>query len=514
MFSTAFHRTFWFLVLSLCQSYSAAATTWFISPNGSGTMDGSSWANAANGENLQARIDAANSEDEVWVACGTYKPTNGIDRNVSFSMKTGVAIYGSFIGNEKEVNDRSFECGPCSILSGEIGSPGNDDNSYTVVSNGQIDSTAILDGFVIRDGNDDRSPTSDGNGLGGGLYNHGYGWQGFSNPSVSNCVFTANSASWGGGAFNNAYNSGNTRPSYYNCVFYQNHAYREAGGMDTYAVGGTGSPLLKNVLFYGNTSDSNVGAMYAWGGNGGSCSPILINCVFVNNAATNGYGGSFIADSQNESGGGTSGSCVVTLENCIVRGNTATGEGPQFYIRGTNSEVIASYSNIDTAGQRGIQSITTVGDGNIFADPQFVNQQDPMGEDNCWLTVDDGLQLQGSSPLINSGASSNSLTYDIRNQPRTGQIDIGIYEYQLSTGIQLNEERKITIYPNPSTDIINVKVEQGKNTVQLINSLGQLIETKLSSGTVQFNVADLAPGLYVVSVNDGSKVNTTTVIVE
>src|SRR5690606_20953219 len=94
-----------------------------------------------------------------------------------------------------------------------------------------------------------------------------------------------------------------------------------------------------------NTSATNVGAMYAWGGNGGNCHPFLINCIFTNNSALNGYGGALIADNQNDFNGSASGSCTVTLQNCIVRNNSATGTGPQFYIRGNaGAQVLATYS--------------------------------------------------------------------------------------------------------------------------------------------------------------------------
>jgi len=171
------------------------------------------------------------------------------------------------------LSQRSLLCGSCSVLSGDIGVSSNiSDNSFTVVSNTQLNNSAILDGFYIIDGNDDRSPSSSGNGLGGGLYNHGFGFGGFCDPIIRNCIFENNYASWGAGAFNNAYNQGSSFPMYINCIFYNNHAYIEAGGMDTYAVGGSGGPTVINSIFYENTSVTNVGAMYVWGGNsGGSC---------------------------------------------------------------------------------------------------------------------------------------------------------------------------------------------------------------------------------------------------
>lgn len=126
---------------------SSYATTRHVTSTGSGSLDGSSWTNAAPGNSLQIIINTSEAGDQVWVACGTYLTTNSTDRNISFSMKNGVAIYGGFDGNETTLSERVFSCGSCSILSGEIGSAGIADNSYKVVSNQLLESTSILDGF-------------------------------------------------------------------------------------------------------------------------------------------------------------------------------------------------------------------------------------------------------------------------------------------------------------------------------------------------------------------------------
>lgn len=415
-----------------CPIVNVDLSRYYVTPNGSGLMNGSSWLDASPGSDLQAIINNAPDGDEIWVSCGAYYPTTTTNRSVSFSMRNGISIYGSFQGAESSLNERELSCGPCSILSGEIGAAGISDNSYTVMWNEELDDTAIIDGFVIQDGNDNRSISSDGGGLGGGIYNHGYGSSGFCHPTIMNCVFTNNYASWGAGAFNNGYNGGDSEPKYINCIFYKNHAYIEAGGMDSYGVRGNASPTIINTLFYENTSDTNVGAMYAWGGGaGGNSHPVLINCAFINNTALNGYGGAFIANSLDENGTTTSGSCSVTLKNCIVRNNTATGVGPQFYIRGDESQVIATYSNIDMTSQSLPHIISGLGEGNINEDPLFNNIFNAIGTDECWMTSDDGLQLQNSSPSINTGDNTETFDTDITNSTRIigSNVDMGPYEF-------------------------------------------------------------------------------------
>lgn len=61
-----------------------------------GQANGSSWANAT--DNIQYAINSLSATGgQVWVAQGTYKPTTGTtDRTASFSIASGVQVYGGF----------------------------------------------------------------------------------------------------------------------------------------------------------------------------------------------------------------------------------------------------------------------------------------------------------------------------------------------------------------------------------------------------------------------------------
>ncbi|AWW00338.1 hypothetical protein DJ013_20030 [Arcticibacterium luteifluviistationis] len=69
----------------------------YVNKNASGAENGSSWTDAYT--DLQ---DALSKGKYVtaWVAAGTYKPTSGTDRNISFQIPDNVKVYGGFIGNE------------------------------------------------------------------------------------------------------------------------------------------------------------------------------------------------------------------------------------------------------------------------------------------------------------------------------------------------------------------------------------------------------------------------------
>src|SRR5262245_39888750 len=95
----------------------------YVNASAAAGCDGLSWATAYN--KLQDALSEANSSatvSEIWVAQGTYYPDEGVgitdnDRSKSFNLKSGLAIYGGFEGNETELDQRSWAP---TILSGEI----------------------------------------------------------------------------------------------------------------------------------------------------------------------------------------------------------------------------------------------------------------------------------------------------------------------------------------------------------------------------------------------------------
>lgn len=94
-----------FLFLTLFMMFSARGQVIYVRSVSSGSNNGTSWANAYG--SLQSALSAATSGKQIWVAKGTYKPTAGTDRTVSFQMKSGVKIYGGFAGTETLIGQRA-----------------------------------------------------------------------------------------------------------------------------------------------------------------------------------------------------------------------------------------------------------------------------------------------------------------------------------------------------------------------------------------------------------------------
>ena len=87
----------------------------YVNHAANGGNNGTSWADAYT--DLQSAMGNA-SCTEIWVAAGTYKPTTGTDRNATFSLISGVEIYGGFAGTESVRDERNPKTN-VTILSGD-----------------------------------------------------------------------------------------------------------------------------------------------------------------------------------------------------------------------------------------------------------------------------------------------------------------------------------------------------------------------------------------------------------
>ncbi len=287
--------------------------------------DGSSWENAIG--NLNDALKSAQPGTQVWVAAGTYTPTDKNDRRASFVIPDGVAVLGGFAGHETSVEQRSIQNNP-TILSGEIGQPGVADNSYNVVFMDNVGEQTILDGFIITDGNANGDAVeADRSRCGGGLYISGAD----SRPIINNCVFLRNLARDGAAVYING-RQGTCSPQFYNCSFRENEA-----GLDGGAVYNDGRGNgMSNPGFFGCEFFRNVGT---YGGaicnatDNGTCNLTMEGCTFVENVAYLRGGAVFSLNGTEK--------CYLELLECSFEGNYPDDQN---MIYSTNAGRSAAYA--------------------------------------------------------------------------------------------------------------------------------------------------------------------------
>lgn len=340
---------------------------------------------------IQAAINAAaNSGDRVLVADGTYN-----EHDIDFGTKN------------LEVRSASDNPANCIVDAQQLG------RGFFI--NGGQTSTTILRGFTVRNA---------GNvSYGGAVYQ-------FSNGTITNCIFSGNSAGLRGagvynklGSVSNCLFSGNSAPfggglfldssdKVSNCAFIDNSGTIGGGAFN---VGGT----IVNCNFIRNFAQSDGGGINSTFGT-------IANCTIVNNSSSYQIGGL-----ENFSS---------TVVNCIIYGNKAPSfpniTGLSTYLFRNLVEGLPSTPNIN---------------GNFGADPNFVN---PAAGD---------YRLQWPSPAIDKGnnAAVAGFTTDLAENARIsrGTVDLGAYEYQDRSAIVDAGSDQVVAVPHdgdPNTNTASV----------------------------------------------------------
>ncbi|MFN8497388.1 MAG: right-handed parallel beta-helix repeat-containing protein [Anaerolineae bacterium] len=427
-----------------------AAGVVYVVPGGAGTQSGASWANA---KDLAAALTAANSGDELWVKAGTYKPTTTTDRTASFTLQSGVALYGGFAGTETLRSQRNWQTN-VTILSGDIGTVNNaSDNSYHVVVADSVDDTAVLDGFTITGGNANGpisilDPTHAGGGMrstsssptlanvtfsdnygmfGGGIFNTN------SSSTLTNVVFSSNHSQYGGGMRN----EGSSHPTLTNVVFNSNTAAVDGGGM--YNISSS-NPSLTNVDFTGNTATANGGGMHndsssptltdvtfsgnTAGANGGglsnyNASPTLTTVTFSSNTATTSGGGMYNSNSAGN----------LALTGVVFSGNSASdGGGLYNFSSGPKLTNVVFSGNAATNSGGGMVNITngTATMTNVVFSRNAASVGGAIVQNIGQMTLRNGIIWGNTPDQINNGPySSATVTYSIveGGYAGTGNLD-------------------------------------------------------------------------------------------
>lgn len=373
------------LIATLCLfSTQVNATIRYVAP-----LASSAWAGQTVYNDIPAAIAAAATDDEIWIASGTYD----ISATITYDVAKNLKFYGSFEGTEtaieqraKVTNGKEWEFSNPTIL--KMAAAGTCIN----VNNAAI--TATFDGITI-----------DGNSVTGtrGMWvnnatvvtishcivknnnidlANGAGILGTKKIIVEYCLIDNNKSSkiasgakWGSGICIVAANSSvkyslisnNTKTNdsgggigvdnvagvvVSDCQFINNTTGNSGGGLCAYRIDD-----IHNCFFSGNSATGSGGGIYqrAYAGSG-----VIYNSIIVNNTSTGIGGGIYIGSQSNVSN--------VKTYNCIIANNTGSDAGVSVANATTTPAQIINcvlYNNKKSSDGT-VSNIAVAGTNNIF----------------------------------------------------------------------------------------------------------------------------------------------------
>ncbi len=455
-----------FIVLLFSVYLASSQNIIYVDQNASGTGNGSSWANAF--QNLQDAINSSTAGDEIWVAVGTYKPSedeNGLQnptdpRTKTFHLKEGVSVYGGFTGNESQ-RPADPLANP-SILSGEIGTTALTDNCYNVIHNESIkNGVTRIEGFYVERGY--KTNISGANNRGAGLYdrsskveyvrlvfrdNHAkYGGAvvtRISSSTFNYCEFRNNTAETGGGAFMDQ----GEDVKILNCLFENNSVTSGSGGG---YFGLDAAVYIAHSIFRNNQSSSNGGGLMLASSNLNN--PIYLNelydVVFEGNNAQSGAGAYFQVRPTH-------------MTNAIFRENNSTGTGGALVL---NGGIILSNILIHDNQGGGLNISSNVFYNRHEVYNATITQNGTAGE----VIYQGNTAVTFYNSIIDSSAqsiSSDSLKFDHCLLP--GSMPGGVWDTQLGTDLGGNIDNDPIFFSETNKDYRLWKcspgVDQGDNS--------------------------------------------------
>lgn len=478
-------------------------TTWYVNDDATGANNGMTWMDAFN--DLQDALNAAASGDQIYVKQGTYLPdgANQEDRTLSFNLKSGVNIYGSFpdaisepVLADRDLSNPNYEL---SQLSGNIGDDNlSTDNSYHVLAANFV-SNVTLDGFSIQDG------YANGNGLanaGGGIDVNTNSFS--SNIDFTNCHFKDNYAESNGGAVRVFSNFGASPTlNFTDCQFLDNTANTANGGAIYIScvdsdVSGIYTSLLTRCSFNNNTAN-NGGAISCFTSNGARNASQFIQCNFESNtASTDGGAIQFVNDSGNGE---------PSYTGCFFTNNQAGTNGGAIAVETKNNgRYIAN-----TIGSHFLFNSTTTGSGGAISSDNRSGINVNVTFNNSFFVGNNSDIAGGAIYFFNTGAN-NTAQLDIattlfaNNQTRMGVDPIG---GAISNWAEVNAEVTATINRCTFEDnssrrggaIDNIRLTDATNDCTITNSI--------FSNNVADNGINGFGGAIYNAENDASIINCT-----
>lgn len=352
------------VALFLLLSINSFAEKYFFTPGGTGLKDGSSWANAAEGELLGVSLPSFSTGDEVYLTEGTYYPDMDMYR---WQIPQGLIIKGGFpLGQTDASTEITYPTNHETIFTADYDGDGTGDNGsagFIQIINPNADGEDTKDNFnkiTISGITITKSHYTGSNYGGGALFiKH-------ANVELNWVKFINNSSSARGGAGLTAWGS------YVTC--------RDCIFKDNYIPDNSGAAWLIRQYKSGTTSSQTNRSV-----------AIFERCEFTDNTSS--------AGSSSAYGGGASMADYagkLYLINCTWSGSTGLrsggavriSSGVEFYC--INSTFFNNYTNNGDKAGAGDAISAGSKSTNYFANTIFVNTIDEFNPNKALLFFQDG----------------------------------------------------------------------------------------------------------------------------
>ena len=125
-------------------------------------------------------------------------------------------------------------------------------------------------------------------------------------------------------------------------------------------------------------------------------------------------------------------------------------------------------------------------------------------------TAGGGTYTAGSTATIaaipNSGYEFDKWNDNNTENPRqvTVNDDMTFVAFFKNTGVGENEGRLMVVYPNPAKESIRILGIEANTTVEIYNSIGELVKMVSANAEEEITISDLASGLYVARCGNAS----------
>lgn len=482
-------------LLFLLLSSNAFSTIYYVKTGSSG--DGTSWESSFG--TLQEALAVITNGDQIWVAAGTYKPSETNNRNHRYNIPSGVKIYGGFNGSETSISERdSLLLTNQTIFTGEIQDDDNlSNNSINIFSIKNSTSPVYLNSIIIEKGNSMDDVTMifidrfhalnifnskvflenvkiTGNKGGIFLYN--------SDVYMNSCFIENNTEAFyilndneethiiqlSHSKINNNHNlyGGVFRAEMnpidsirlYSSEFTNNFSEDIGGGVGYFTLGNID---IQKSIFSNNISVDKGGVFYL-----NQSSIMAHDALFINNSAPK--GGIISSEQMKKS----------HLINCTFSGNEADSNYNYFEFHNADSIYIVNCildKSLNALSDFGPNSDSTFSPNVFFMNCLMADEIPTFwidGGENITLTSpgfigENNYNLNETSDAINKGnASFRMVSYldDLSGSERISgdTIDIGCYEFYFEP-LSIQENNKdilFELYPNPATDFLHIYLDK------------------------------------------------------